>query len=126
MTVVLDAGALVALERGARRTTSLVTKVLASGELLVTHGGVVGQVWRGGHGRQAQLAWYMQHVAVLPLDHSLGTRAGVLLARSRTKDVIDAALVLLARDGDTIVTSDMNDLRPLAEAAGVEVLFAAA
>jgi len=33
-------------------------------------------------------------------------------------DVIDAALVLLASDGDTIVTSDAADLESLARAAG--------
>jgi hypothetical protein len=33
------------------------------------------------------------------------------------RDVIDAALVLLASDGDDIVTSDPEDLEPLARAA---------
>jgi hypothetical protein len=36
-------------------------------------------------------------------------------------DVVDAALVLLAADGDEILTSDPADLRPLAAAAGVHV-----
>jgi hypothetical protein len=35
--------------------------------------------------------------------------------------VIDAALVLLARDGDHVVTSDPDDLEPLARAAGCHV-----
>jgi hypothetical protein len=35
--------------------------------------------------------------------------------------VIDAAVVLLATDGDTILTSDTDDLRPLAIAATVHV-----
>lgn len=33
-------------------------------------------------------------------------------------DVIDAAVVLLARDGDEIATSDLDDLSILAEASG--------
>jgi hypothetical protein len=35
--------------------------------------------------------------------------------------VIDAALIMLATDGDDMLTSDPDDLRPLAEAAGVHV-----
>jgi hypothetical protein len=35
--------------------------------------------------------------------------------------VIDAALVLLARDDDHIITSDPDDLEPLARAAGHHV-----
>ena len=57
-------------------------------------------------------------IAVRPLDEVLGKRAGQLLARAKKIDVIDAALVLLASDGDTIVTSDAGDLGALARAAG--------
>jgi hypothetical protein len=35
--------------------------------------------------------------------------------------VIDGALVLLARDGDVIVTSDPDDLEPLARASHRQV-----
>jgi hypothetical protein len=60
-------------------------------------------------------------VDVAPLDDRLGRRAGVLLGRAGGSDVVDAALVLLAADGDEILTSDPDDLRPLAVAAGVHV-----
>ena len=53
-----------------------------------------------------------------PLGEDLGKRAGELLARAKKSDVIDAALVLLASDGDAIVTSDAGDLETLARAAG--------
>jgi hypothetical protein len=85
----------------------------ASGELPVTHGGIVGQVWRGSGPRQAPLAIALDGIRVLPLDEALGRRAGELLARSRTSDVIDAALVLLSEDGDEIITSDADDLQTL-------------
>ncbi|HUR75728.1 MAG TPA: hypothetical protein VMZ00_15715, partial [Sporichthya sp.] len=55
------------------------------------------------------------------LDDDLGRRAGVLLGRARQSDVIDAALILLAHDGDEVFTSDPADLRALARAAGVHV-----
>ena len=81
----------------------------------------MGQVWRGGLGRQARLARLLPAVAVLPLDDVLGRRSGVLLARAKKNDVIDAAVVLLAKDGDMILTSDPRDLYTLALAAEVHV-----
>jgi hypothetical protein len=58
---------------------------------------------------------------VAALDETLGRRAGVLLGRARMDDVMDAALVLLAADGDFLITSDPDDLEPLSNAAGVHV-----
>lgn len=88
------------------------------GRAPITHGGIVGQVWRGG-GRQASLARLLPGLDVAALDVDLGRRAGALLARSRSTDVIDAALALLAQDGDEILTSDPDDLRVLVAASGV-------
>jgi predicted nucleic acid-binding protein len=81
----------------------------------------VAQVWRGGTGRQANLARVLAAVEIVPLDDALGRRAGVLLGRARKADVIDAAVVLLAVDGDTILTSDPGDLKALAAAAALHV-----
>jgi hypothetical protein len=44
-----------------------------------------------------------------------------MLGRSGTADVIDATVVLVARPGDTIVTSDVRDISRLADAAGMVV-----
>ncbi|MBA2320607.1 MAG: hypothetical protein H0V89_05565 [Deltaproteobacteria bacterium] len=93
---------------------------LAAGRTPITHAGVVGQVWRGG-ARQAWLARLLPALDVQPLDELLGRRTGALLARSRTTDVVDAALVLLPADGDLVLTSDPSDLVPLAAAAGLHV-----
>lgn len=121
MTIVLDAGALVAAERGDPDVYTALKRAFESGRPPVTHGGIVGQVWRGGAGRQALLARTLQAVDVVPLDDDLGRRAGVLLGAARTADVIDAALVLLATEGDRILTSDPADLRALVAAAGTHV-----
>ena len=121
MKLVLDAGAFVAVERRDRVVEALVKAELVAGRTLVTHGGVIGQVWRGGAGKQARLALLMSAVEIAPLDEHLGRRAGMLLKQTRTTDVIDAAVVLLAEDGDIILTSDPADLEPLARAAGVHV-----
>jgi hypothetical protein len=55
---------------------------------------------------------------VQALDEDLGKQSGELLGRAKKNDVIDAALVLIAKDGDTIATSDPGDLQSLARAAG--------
>jgi hypothetical protein len=94
---------------------------LLSGDVPVSHGGIVGQVWRGRGARQASLARALAGVSVRALDDSLGRKAGELLARTHATDVIDSALVLLAEDGDRIVTSDPEDLRTLAAASGRHV-----
>jgi len=119
--LVLDAGAFVAVERGDRDCVALVKRERLSGRAPVTHGGVVGQVWRGGSGRQAPVARLLAGVDVVPLDDLLGRRAGTLLARSGGADAIDAAVVCLAGDGDDILTSDPEDLRVLAQAAEIHV-----
>ena len=121
MTMVLDAGALVAAERRDRDLMALVKRERLAQRAPRTHGGVIGQVWRGGTGRQANLALLLRGVEVVSLDDELGRQAGVLLGRSRTSDVVDAALVLLAADGDEILTSDAADLSRLARAAGLHV-----
>lgn len=121
MRLILDAGALLAVERGDRRIWVYLAGMRQRGVTVRTHGGVVGQVWRGGAGKQVPMARVLTTVEVLPLDDDLGRRAGVLLARSGTADVIDAAVVAIARQGDDIVTSDPGDMRVLADAAKVDV-----
>jgi hypothetical protein len=121
MTLVLDAGGLIAIERLDREVVALIKRERLAGRVPVTHGGVVGQVWRGGTRRQANLARLLPGVAVVPLDDALGRRAGVLLGRTKTKDVIDGAIALLAEDGDEILTADAEDIRPLVEATGIHV-----
>jgi hypothetical protein len=118
VTLVLDAGALIAVERADRKVMALLAREHRAGRTPITHGGVVGQVWRGA-GRQARVARLLAGVVVTPLDETLGRAAGVLLARADSSDVIDAALVLLAADGDEILTSDPDDLVILALASGV-------
>lgn len=121
MRLVLDAGAFLAVERGDRETAALLKGELIARRVPVTHGGVVGQVWRGGTGRQANVARLLGGIEVAPLDDVLGRRVGALLGQARKEDAIDAAVVLLATDGDTILTSDADDLRALAMAADVHV-----
>ena len=123
MSLVLDGGALVALERNERPMWVRLKKAQLAGELPLTHAGVLGQVWRGGP-RQARLSQALGGIDVRVLDEALGRATGGLLAIVRLTDVIDAALVLLANDGDEIVTVDHKDIEQLAAASGrhVEIL----
>lgn len=120
MTLVLDAGAFLAVERGDRRVMALLKRERLEGRAPLSHGGVVGQVWRGG-GRQAQLARLLRATEISPVDLVLGRRAGELLGRVRVNDVVDAAVVLLCVDGDQLLTSDPDDLTSLAVAAGIHL-----
>ncbi len=120
MSLVLDSGALIALERNERSMWVRLKATQWAGELPVTHAGVIGQVWRGGP-RQAQLARALGAVDVRPVDETLGRAAGELLGTSELADVIDAAVVLLSMDGDEIITADRVDFERLVVASGRHV-----
>jgi hypothetical protein len=118
--LVLDSGAFIALERNERAMWVRLKASEQAGELPMTHGGVLGQVWRGG-ARQARLARALRGVDVRPLDRSLGRASGELLRVVGSSDVIDAAVALLAADGDEIVTLDREDFADLVAATGRHV-----
>jgi hypothetical protein len=118
--VILDAGALVAVDRGDRRMLARLLAAHTNGDTLVTNAMVVAQAWRDDR-RQAVLARFLRGVEVRSIDEATGRAAGRLLGMTGSSDPVDAALVLLATRGDRIVTSDPRDLSILAEAAGLEV-----
>jgi hypothetical protein len=117
MRLIFDNGALIALERNDRAMWRRLKLALVAEEVPLSHGGIVGQAWRGRGPRQALLAKALDGMEIRPLDRALGRAAGELLASAGRSDVVDAALVLLADDGDQIVTSDPHDIEPLARAA---------
>ncbi|HWH33131.1 MAG TPA: hypothetical protein VNU01_10730 [Egibacteraceae bacterium] len=119
--LLLDAGALLALERDDRLTWRRLEMCVRDGVRAVTHAGVIGQVWRGGQGRQARLAVALRGVEIVSLDDGLGRRAGVLLGRAGAADIVDAALVALAGDDDRILTSDAADIQALVDVFGRHV-----
>lgn len=119
--VVLDAAALIALDRGDKRMIALLQRALVQGRAFRVPAGVVGQVWRDGRA-QVILARFLrsEEVAVVPLDEQLARACGELCGATSSSDVIDASVVIIARERrDSIVTSDPNDLRRLDPAAQV-------
>lgn len=116
---VFDAGALIALDRNDVFVWRLYANARRDRIPLVTHGGVVAQVVRSS--RQARLAQALRAIEVVALDRDLGRATGFLLAESRTDDAIDAALVVVSRPDDTILTSDPDDIATLVAASKKDV-----
>ncbi|HEY3970501.1 MAG TPA: hypothetical protein VGL79_03780 [Solirubrobacteraceae bacterium] len=118
--LVFDAGALIALERGDREVAAMLVAAAMSGTEAITSSTCVAQVWRN-PARQARLARVLAGFVECDLDARRARDCGVLLARSETADIADAAVSLLARDGDTLLTSDPEDIGRLLDAAGTSV-----
>lgn len=109
--LVLDAGALIAFERGDRR----VVRLLELATQVLVPAAVVGQVWRN-PARQLRLVRLLRAdgVEVMPLTFAGASAAGHLCGATGTADVTDATVVLVARQHDAVVaTSDVGDLRRL-------------
>ena len=115
----LDAGALIALDRGNKRMIALLHEGLTQGRAFRVPSGVLAQAWRDGR-TQVTLARFLrtEEVEIVPLDDQVARSCGELCGASNTADVIDASVVILARQRrDLIVTSYPSDLRRLDPAA---------
>ncbi len=109
--VVLDAGALIAVDRADRR----MIRLLELAHEVHVPAGALAQAWRN-PARQVRLVRVVSsdEVTIHPLNDAGARAAGQLCAATSTSDVIDASVVLVARvvDGVT-VTGDVDDLRRL-------------
>lgn len=115
MSLVLDAGALIAVERGDRDTAASIEVARREQRGIIVPAGVVGQAWRGSD-RQARLARLLnaRDVLVEALTDAQARAAGVLCGSAGTADVIDASVVLTARRHHaTVISSDRADLQIL-------------
>jgi predicted nucleic acid-binding protein len=115
--IVLDAGALIALERNDRTLwAALKLAALRSTDVFVPSTALA-QVWRG-TARQAQLARALRHCVVSPFD-SVAWEVGELCGKTATSDICDAHVAIIAgRQGDVLYTSDPEDLGRLLAALG--------
>lgn len=121
MNLVLDAGALIGIDRNDRRVAGLIELGRRAGAELVTTAPVLGQAWRDGE-RQALLARSLPMIDVRPVDVDQAKSAGELLASASTSDVVDALLAQLAMPADQILTSDPDDLNQLITSRGVAAI----
>lgn len=115
MTLVLDAGALVGVERNDRELVVLFSRAIERGRTIVVPAGVVAQVWRD-PSRQVRLARLLnaEDVVIADLDLELARAVGRLLAARDASDIIDASVAVLARQyAAAVVTRDAGDIRRL-------------
>jgi predicted nucleic acid-binding protein len=112
----LDAGALIALERGDERVHALLRRARAEPDAtLYIPAGVLAQVFRDPR-RQTRLARLLKddRTSVVPLDDPTARVVGLLLGLRRGSDAIDASVAVCARrHRQGVVTSDPDDLRRL-------------
>ena len=118
MKAVLDAGALVAVDRRDRVVGAQLRVCQRQGTPVRASAAVVGQVWRDGRG-QANLARVLAGVGVEALGADDGTRIGELVAQAGSADVVDAHVALLTGPADLVLTSDPGDIRALLQARGI-------
>ncbi len=108
--VTLDAGALLALERGDGRIRELLRIV----QQVTVPAGVLAQVWRTGAGRQTPIARLIADrdaTEVVPLDEDQACAVGRRIAQCAHPDIVDVHVALCARQrGQRVVTSDPDDI----------------
>ena len=117
--IVLDAGALVALDRDDRTMWSDVKAAALAGVDVTVPAAVVAQVWRGS-ARQARLSRALAGCEVASFD-DVARAAGVLCGQAGTSDVVDASVAVVAASSgaDRLYTSDPAHLRHLLQTLGV-------
>ena len=123
--VTLDSGPLVLIDRGDDTMLAWLEVARQRGARLRTPAVAVAEVWRGGP-RAARLARALAGVDVIDVDQRLARNAGILLGKASTKQrrllAIDALVVACAALGqDLVLTTDPDDLGPLADAAGLDM-----
>jgi hypothetical protein len=124
MVLVLDAGALIAIELRDRAVGSVLELAQRDAVRVITSAAAAAQVWGDG-ARQANLARVLAGVDIRALDRSAARQVGALLRRSGTSDVVDAHVAVLAADGDWVLTSDAGDIEHLLDSHGTRATIVA-
>jgi predicted nucleic acid-binding protein len=113
--ITFDAGGLIAIDRGDRRVLALLARVAERGLRTTIPATALAQAMRN-PSRQARLSRLIRQAStdLVPLNGPDATLTGLLLAATKTHDIVDAHVVVCARrTGQAVVTSDEEDLRRL-------------
>jgi hypothetical protein len=119
--LVLDAGALIALERNDRDVWAALKLAAIRDAEVVVPTTVLAQVWRGTRS-QARLARALAHCVLAPFDPIAG-KVGELCGRTRTDDICDAHVAIVTRAADVVYTSDPGDITALLAANGTRAVL---
>lgn len=115
MSIVYDEGALGAAERSDREVWADHRARLEVGLVPTTTAPVLAQVSRSG--RQVQLRRFLRGCDVVEFGDDVAYDVGALAGRADSSDVVEVDVVTVAhRRRCGILTSDENDLRPIANA----------
>ena len=115
--LVLDAGALIALERNDRAMWSRLLVAASSEQTVLVPSTALAQAWRG-RASQARLSQALAHCEIAPFD-PVARAVGELCGRAKTTDLCDAHVALVAAtSGDILCTSDPDDMAKLLAACG--------
>jgi len=109
----LDAGALIAVDRGDRRIRWLIDAAVENGQPVHVVPGVLAQVWRDGS-RQVVLARLLARleVTLTVLEPRVAKLVGELIGVTGHADVTDVHVALHARlHNHAVMTSDPDDIR---------------
>jgi predicted nucleic acid-binding protein len=110
--ITFDTGGLIALDRGDRRVLALLARAAERGMRVTIPATALAQTIRQ-PARQVRLTRLVRQ-ARTDLDGPDATATDLLLAATRTSDIVDAHVVVCARRADqVVVTSDGGDLRRL-------------
>lgn len=113
----LDAGALIALDRNSRGVWAMLRIASDDGEVIQVPAGAIAQAWRDGR-RQVLLTRALRHCDEVALDGAIARAAGLLCGQSKTTDIVDASVALAVaglarRDSVSVLTSDSGDIEHL-------------
>ncbi len=117
MSIVLDAGALIAIERNDRNVWAALKRAALRSEHVIVPSTALAQVWRAA-ASQAQLAKVLKYCVLAPFD-GLAREVGALCGRAKVADICDAHVALVAsREGEQLYTSDVADMQALLRIIG--------
>lgn len=111
-----DTGALIALERRRDEMRKVFATAIANGVSITVPTVVVTEWWRAGH-REKERLGLLRSVRVESLVEHVARVAGAALGHTRGATAIDAIVMAsAAMRGDTVYTSDPDDLTALKDA----------
>jgi hypothetical protein len=115
----LDTGALIAADKDSAIMAALVKTAVQRRSPMTVPAPVLAQAWRKNN---PKIALLLKACRITALDEGVARAVGNLLAEAGGSDIVDAAVVLGASSrGDSVVTSDREDIERLATALGTHL-----